>query len=142
VLIVLTDGENQVGGQYSIPNDLYFNGLSGVGTNSISAPTITRPDGTSLQGGTMDYSEVKPLPANGIGYSNDVNAFQIGVCNAIKRSGVTIYAITFGSVSATAAATMQSCSTSGDYYHAPDGPTLTAIFDQIAGNLGVLRLTQ
>jgi Flp pilus assembly protein TadG len=142
VMIVLTDGENQVGGQYSIPNDLYFNGLSGVGTNNISAPSIVRPDGTSLQNGTMDYSEVQTLPTNGVGYSNDVNTFQLGVCSAIKQSGVTIYAITFGSVSSTAAATMQTCATSGDYYHAPDGPTLTAIFQQIAGNLGVLRLTQ
>lgn len=142
VMIVLTDGENQVGGKYSIPNDLYFNGLSGVGTNNISAPTIYRTDGTSLSNGTMDYSEYQPLPSSGQGYSNDVNTFQLGVCSAIRNSGITIYAITFGSVSTTAANTMQSCATPGNYYHAPNGATLNQIFQQIAGNLGTLRLTQ
>lgn len=143
VMVVLTDGENQVGGAYSLPNDLYFNGLTGVGSKAISAPTVARSDGTgSLANGTMDYSEVSSLPASGQGYSNDVNSFQLGVCTAIKNSGVTIYAITFGSVSSTAAATMSACATSGDYYHAPDGPTLDQIFQQIAGSLGVLRLTQ
>jgi hypothetical protein len=37
---------------------------------------------------------------------------------------------------------MQSCASPGDYYHAPTNATLDAIFQQIAGNLGVLRLTQ
>jgi len=142
VMIVLTDGENQVGGQYSIPNDLYFNGLSGVGTNSLSAPGITRTDGTTLANGLMDSSELTPLASNGVGNSADINSLQLGVCTAIKNSGITIYSITFGSVSSVAAATMQSCASAGDYYHAPNGATLTSIFQEIAGNLGVLRLVQ
>lgn len=142
VMIVLTDGENQMGKQYAVPNDLYFNGLSGVGTNKIPAPTILRSDGTTLADATMDYTERMPLPANGQGYSNDINDFQIGVCNAVKQNGITIYAITFGNVSTTAANTMQSCASSGNYYHAPDSTSLNTIFQQIAGSLGVLRLTQ
>lgn len=142
VMIVLTDGENQVGGQYSIPNDLYFNGLSGVGTNSLAAPSITRTDGTTLANGLMDSSELTPLANNGVGNSADINTFQLGVCTAIKNSGITIYSITFGSVSSVAAATMRSCATPGDYYHAPNGATLNTIFQEIAGNLGVLRLVQ
>lgn len=142
VMIVLTDGENQVGGQYSIPNDLYFNGLSGVGTNSLAAPGIRRSDGTTLANALMDSSELTPLANNGVGNSADINSFQLGVCTAIKNSGITIYAITFGSVSSVAAATMQSCATQGDYYHAPNGATLNSIFQEIAGNLGVLRLVQ
>jgi hypothetical protein len=142
VMIVLTDGENQVGNQYSIPNDLYFNGLSGVGTNSLAAPSITRSDGTTLANALMDSSELTPLASNGVGNSADINSFQLGVCTAIKNSGITIYSITFGSVSSVAAATMQSCATPGDYYHAPNGATLNSIFQEIAGNLGVLRLVQ
>jgi Flp pilus assembly protein TadG len=142
VMIVLTDGENQVGGRYSIPNDLYFNGLSGVGTNSLAAPSVFRSDGTSLANGTMDFSEYKPLPSDGQGYSDDVNTFQLAACSAIKASGITLYAITFGSVSKTAASTMQRCATAGDYYHAPNSATLNTIFQQIAGSLGTLRLTQ
>jgi hypothetical protein len=143
VMIVLTDGENQVGGAYSVPNDLYFNGLTGVGSKAITAPTVPRIEGTgSLSNGTMDYSEVNALPSSGQGYSNDVNSFQLGVCSAIKNSGITLYAITFGNVSTTAKNTMQSCATSGDYYHAPTGTDLNNIFSEIAGNLGVLRLTK
>jgi hypothetical protein len=37
---------------------------------------------------------------------------------------------------------MQSCATPGDYYHAPNGATLNSIFQEIAGNLGELRLVQ
>ncbi|MFM0557325.1 VWA domain-containing protein [Paraburkholderia sediminicola] len=142
VMIVLTDGENQVGGQYAIPNDLYFNSLSGVGTNSLSAPGVMRTDGTTLANGLMDSSELTPLASNGVGNSADINTFQVGVCTAIKNSGITIYSITFGSVSSVAAATMRSCATPGDYYHAPNGATLNSIFQEIAGNLGVLRLVQ
>ncbi|MGI4858571.1 MAG: VWA domain-containing protein [Janthinobacterium lividum] len=142
VMIVLTDGENNVGARDELPNYLYFNGLSGVGTNLIPAPTIARTDGTTLANATMDYSETVALPASGKGTSTDINTFQLGVCNAVKASGITVYAITFGSVSTVAAATMQSCASSGNYYHAPDSATLNTIFTAIAGNLGILRLTQ
>jgi len=142
-MIVLTDGENQVGSQYAIPNDLYFNGLSGVGTNQIPAPTTFRAsDNTTMGNASMDYSETLPLPSNGVGYSNDVNDYQLAVCTAVKNSGITVYAITFGNVSTTAQNTMQSCATSGDYYSASDGTALNAIFEKIAGSIGVLRLTQ
>jgi hypothetical protein len=142
VMIVLTDGENQVGGAYSIPNDLYFNGLSGVGSNSLAAPTILRSNGKTLSDGRTDSSETYTLATNGVGNSADINTFQLGVCSAVKASGVTIYSITFGNVSSVAAATMQSCATTGNYYHAPDGPALQQIFQQIAGNLGELRLVK
>jgi hypothetical protein len=74
----------------------------------------------------------------------DINAFQLGVCTAMKNSGIIVYAITFGSDASSSVAqqTMQSCASPGNYYHAPTNATLDAIFQQIAGNLGVLRLTQ
>jgi hypothetical protein len=150
VMIVLTDGENQIGAAGSIPNDLYFNGLSGVGTRSLAAPTVLRTDGSNLSNGLTDSSELHggspadPTSGNNAGYPDDVNTFQAAVCTAIKQSGVTIYAITFGSDASNSVAqqAMQNCATPGDYYHAPDNTTLNAIFQQIAGHLGVLRLTQ
>jgi Flp pilus assembly protein TadG len=150
VMIVLTDGENQIGAAGSIPNDLYFNGLSGVGSRSLAAPTVVRTDGTSLSNGLTDSSELHgnnpadPSSGNNAGWPDDVNTFQSAVCTAIKQSGVIVYAITFGTSASKSVAqqAMQDCASPGNYYHAPDNATLNAIFQQIAGNLGVLRLTQ
>lgn len=75
----------------------------------------------------------------------DLNAFQLAVCSAMKQDGIVIYSITFGDYGddpGKAQATMQSCASPGNYYHAPSNATLNQIFQQIAGNLGVLRLTQ
>lgn len=143
VMVVLTDGENQVGNAGYLPNDLYFNGLSGVGTNNLSAPTVARTDSSgTLSNGTMESSENYALPTSGTGNSSDINSFQVAVCTAIKNSGVTIYAFTFGSVSTTAANTMTACASPGDYKNAPTNQDLATDFAQIAQNLGILRLTQ
>jgi Flp pilus assembly protein TadG len=144
VMVVLTDGENDVGVQYLAPNDLYFNGLSGVGNATLTAPTVVRTDGTTMSNGRMDAIELhgNALQSGGVGWPDDINTFQLAACTAMKNSGITIYAITFGTVSDVAAATMQSCATTGNYYHAPDNASLNTIFNQIAGNLGILRLTQ
>ncbi|SAK61685.1 hypothetical protein AWB76_03091 [Caballeronia temeraria] len=150
VMIVLTDGLNQIGAAGSIPNTLYFNGLSGVGTNSLSAPTVLRADGSKMSNALTDSSELHggsvkdPSSGNNAGYPDDANSYQLAICSAIKAAGITIYSITFGASasSSTAQLTMQSCASPGNYYHAPDNTTLDNIFQQIAGNLGVLRLTK
>jgi Flp pilus assembly protein TadG len=131
VAIVLTDGENDPGSANGIMPPPSFNGLSGVGSSALQAPTVTRSDGSSLVNGSTTSV-------------TDINAFQLGVCTAMKNDGIIIYAITFGSDAASAVAqqAMQSCASPGNYYHAPTNATLDAIFQQIAGNLGVLRLTQ
>ncbi|WP_240975173.1 TadE/TadG family type IV pilus assembly protein [Paraburkholderia aromaticivorans] len=131
VAIVLTDGENDPGSANGMMPPPSFNGLSGVGSSALQAPTVTRSDGSSLVNGSTTSV-------------TDINAFQLGVCTAMKNSGIIIYAITFGSDAASPVAqqAMQSCASPGNYYHAPTNATLDAIFQQIAGNLGVLRLTQ
>lgn len=150
VMIVLTDGQNQIGAAGSIPNTLYFNGLSGVGTNSLAAPTVLRADGSKMSNALTDSSElhggdpVDDSSGNGAGYPDDANSYQQAICTAIKAQGITIYAITFGASASSSSArvNMQTCASPGNYYHAPDNTTLDNIFQQIAGNLGVLRLTQ
>lgn len=134
VVIVLTDGENDPGTATGIMPSPSFNGLSAIGSSLLRAPTVTGSNGSPLLNGSM--SSV-----------TDINSFQAAVCTAMKNSGITIYSITFGtygtdSASVSAQTTMQNCASPGDYYHAPDNPTLTAIFQQIASNLGILRLTQ
>jgi Flp pilus assembly protein TadG len=132
VVIVLSDGENDPGGSTGIMPPQAFNGLSGVGNAELRAPTVTRPDGTTLSPGSM-------------GSVSDLNAFQLAVCSAMKQDGIIIYSITFGDYGTdpgNAQGTMRSCASPGNYYHAPSNATLNQIFQQIAGNLGVLRLTQ
>jgi Flp pilus assembly protein TadG len=134
VAIVLTDGENDPGSASGIMPPPSFNGLSGVGNSVLKAPTVYRPDGSQMTNGSMSSVD-------------DINSFQLAVCTAMKNSGITIYAITFGTygtdtASVAAQQTMQSCASPGNYYHAPTNQDLNTIFQQIAGNLGVLRLTQ
>jgi hypothetical protein len=127
VAIVLTDGENAFGNTKGVLAPPWFNGLSGVGDNTLKVPGV-------LSNGNMTSID-------------DINTFQVAVCTAMKQSGIIIYAITFGTYgtdqdSKNAQTTMQSCASPGNYYHAPTSTTLNQIFQQIAGNLGVLRLTQ
>jgi hypothetical protein len=131
VAIVLTDGQNDPGTANGIMPMPSFNGLSGVANNVLQAPTLKRTNGTSLVNGSM--SSV-----------TDINAFQLGVCTAMKNAGIVVYAITFGADASSGVAqqVMQNCASPGDYFHAPTNDDLDAIFQQIAGNLGVLRLTQ
>lgn len=128
VVIVLTDGENDPGSASGIMPSPSFNGLSGVGNSALTAPTVGLPNGSTTS-------------------VSDINTFQLAVCTAMKNDGVTIYSITFGTygtdtTSVQAQQMMQNCASPGNYYHAPTNAALSAIFQQIAGNLGVLRLTQ
>ncbi|SPB12814.1 hypothetical protein NOV72_00119 [Caballeronia novacaledonica] len=135
VAIVLTDGENAFGSSSGLLAPPYFNGLSGVGDNTLKASTVQRTlNNTMLTDGKMTSID-------------DINAFQLAVCTAMKQNGIIIYSITFGTYgtdtdSINAQTTMQACASPGNYYHAPSNATLNQIFQQIAGNLGVLRLTQ
>jgi len=132
VVIVLSDGQNDPGGSTGIMPPQAFNGLSGVGRADLQASSVRRADGSTLNPGSM-------------GSVTDLNAFQLAVCSAMKQEGIIVYSITFGDYGTdpgNAQATMQSCASPGNYFHAPSNATLNQIFQQIAGNLGVLRLTQ
>lgn len=150
VLIVLTDGQNQVSGTSTFPNAIYYNGLSGVGDATLKISSVKRSDGTTLANGRIDSAEVHgnhptDTSAGGAGFTDDLNAFQAALCTAIKNDGVTIYAITFGAdtSSSTAQQTMLACASDpAHYFHAPDNAALQKIFNQIAGGLSELRLIQ
>jgi hypothetical protein len=106
-----------------------FNGLSGVGRADLTSSTVF------------------PKGPGSMGSVDDINTYQLAVCSAMKQDGIIIYSITFGTygtdtASVSAQTTMQNCASPGNYYHAPSNTTLNQIFQQIAGNLGVLRLTQ
>jgi Flp pilus assembly protein TadG len=122
VMIVLSDGNNDVG---SFDTN---NGISGNGTASLSTPTMTYPNSKT----TLKSASASTDP--------DVDAWQLGLCSAIRADGVEVYTITFGSDADTA--TMSSCATQdgAHFYAAPSNAQLTGIFNQIAGSLTTLRL--
>jgi Flp pilus assembly protein TadG len=128
VLILMTDGQNDVSsgqGSNSIPPGqevTYFNGLSGVGTNNLHAPSVSS---------TL---------ANGLIVQSDIDSYQAAVCTAIKNAGITIYTIAFGA--GAAGTSLQSCASPGDYYIASNNSSLNTVFQQIASQIAVLRLTQ
>jgi hypothetical protein len=150
VLIVLTDGQNQVSGTGTFPNAIYFNGLSGVGNATLPVPSVTRSDNTSLANGRIDSAELhnnSPTDpsAGNAGYVDDLNTFQLALCTKMKAEGIIIYAITFGADSASSQAqkSMLACATDANhYFHAPDNATLQQTFGQIAGGLSELRLVK
>ncbi|MGF6768448.1 Flp pilus assembly protein TadG [Paraburkholderia sp. GAS199] len=150
VLIILTDGQNQVSGTNTFPNAIYNNGLSGIGNALLNVPSVTRADGSTLSNGRIDSAELhKNSPtdssAGGAGYVDDLNTYQLALCNKMKAEGITIYAITFGSDSSSSVAqqSMLACATDADhYFHAPDNSTLQKTFGQIAGSLSELRLVK
>jgi hypothetical protein len=123
VLILMTDGQNDVSSS-SIPGQevTYFNGLSGVGTNNLHAPSVS----STLASGSIVL--------------NDINTYQAAVCTAIKNAGITIYTIAFGA--GAAGTSLQSCASPGDYYIASNNSSLNTVFQQIASQIAVLRLTQ
>jgi Flp pilus assembly protein TadG len=65
-----------------------------------------------------------------------------GMCEDIKKNGVIIYAITYGSKPDAATQTLfGKCATSPDYYyHAPDGAKMKSVFKKIGRQLGNLRI--
>ena len=130
VLILMTDGENDVSSS-NVPGQevTYFNGLSGVGTNSLQAPSVASTNYTT---GTL---------ASGTINLDDINSYQAAVCTAIKNAGITIYTIAFGT-GAAANTSLQSCASPGDYYTASSNSALNTVFQQIASQIAVLRLVQ
>ncbi|MGF6932435.1 hypothetical protein OKW41_001574 [Paraburkholderia sp. UCT70] len=130
VLILMTDGENDVTASYVPGQEVtHFNGLSGVGTNSLHAPFVASTDYSS---GTL---------ASGTINLKDINSYQAAVCTAIKNAGITIYTIAFGS-GAAANTGLQSCASPGDYYTASSNSALNSVFQQIASNIGMLTLRE
>lgn len=119
VLILMTDGVNSIGSPTTT-----FNGLSGVGTDSL---------GTTATGAYSTTSS-----SNGV---SNIDAFQQQVCTAIKAQGITIYTIAFGT-GAQANTELQACASPGDFFYASDNTALNTVFQQIATNIGMLQLVQ
>ena len=71
-----------------------------------------------------------------------VNARTAAICTAIKNKNITLWVITFGTLSADTVTRMTACATSGRYFNATNAATIQATFKSIADQISQLRLTR
>jgi len=65
------------------------------------------------------------------------------ICTNMKDNGITVYSITFGSVTGTTLTVMRDCATSiNHYFNAPTAATLNTAFNAIADSLSNLRVSK
>lgn len=120
VILMMTDGQNQV---YDKPN--------------------TSPH-------SSDYTAYGRLDEGVLGTTNKGTALNVvnsrfaDICEAIKREGIIIYTVTFGSgVNSTTKSLYRACATdSTKYLDAPSNQDLINTFEDIAEELSNLHLTQ
>lgn len=135
-LIIITDGENTVStaNMYSIPDiaRMTRSGTSYLGASSGNALSQFSASGYSSR--LRPYGNVS---------TTTQDAIQLATCAAARAQGIKIWAIVYGSDSGTAhsLAVLQQCVTEQAFY-APSDADLQADFENIAGQLSILRLTK
>jgi Flp pilus assembly protein TadG len=148
VAILLTDGNNQ---WYDWPgnskkDNTPINGLPGAGGFSNSSgvgykknKVIEDADYTAYgritEGrlGSTDFDEVQGI----------LDDKMLQVCSDMKREGIQVYTITFGSTNSATKQTYANCASRPDqYYDSPSNSELRAAFVAIATELNNLRISQ
>lgn len=71
-----------------------------------------------------------------------VNARTAALCTAIKNKNITLWVITFGTLSTDTVTRMTACATPGRYFNATNEATIQATFKSIADQISALRLTR
>lgn len=71
-----------------------------------------------------------------------VNLRFAALCSAVKNKNITLWVISFGSVSGDTETRLENCATSGRYFHATNAATIQQTFRSIADEISQLRLTR
>lgn len=117
-MVLLTDGENDVGG-----------GGNGFNKSSYNAFGFARNGHLGSTAGTSAESTLNTKTAT--------------VCNSIKAQGIQVYTIGFQVTSSTVTTLLKNCATKPDmYYNSPSNDQLASIFQDIAQGLDELRIAQ
>ena len=117
-LVLLTDGENSVGGGANGHNKSYYNAFGFAAEGHLGH-------------------------TNGYGADSELNQKTAEVCNNIKAKGIVIYTIGFRVSDTTTQNMLKNCATKPDmYYNSPSNSQLAAIFNDIAQGLSELRIAQ
>jgi Flp pilus assembly protein TadG len=119
-LIFMTDGDPCTGvGNYNAYGVAWFDRRQ---TSSSSVPT----DGCTTTG-TL---------------TTQVNERTAALCTAIKNKNITLWVITFGTLSSDTVTRMTACASSGRYFNATNAATIQSTFKSIADQISQLRLTK
>lgn len=70
-----------------------------------------------------------------------IDAHLTALCTAIKNRNITLWVISYGSVSGSTATRLQNCASSGKFFSASNSAALMTQFRQIAAEISDLRLT-
>lgn len=74
--------------------------------------------------------------------TTQVNARTDAICTTIKNKNITLWVVTFGTVSTNTVQRMTACATPGRYFNATNAATLQQTFANIANQISQLRLTR
>ena len=117
-IVVLTDGQNDVGGGLSGFNKSYYNAFGFAKSGHLGSTSGSDAEST-------------------------LNAKTLTVCNAIKAKGVRVYTIGFQITDATTKNLLRDCATEPEMsYNSPSNAELAGIFQDIAQGLSELRIAQ
>lgn len=71
-----------------------------------------------------------------------INARFAALCTAVKNKNITLWVISFGTITTDTKNRLQTCATSNRYFSANDAATLQSTFKSIADQISQLRLTK
>jgi hypothetical protein len=123
ILILMTDGENTIA-QRDTPNDGTYSG-----SGYIWQKRLLRSNGAFLQQGASNATRTEALD------------FRLSeLCTNMKAKDIEIYTIR---VEAGSSELLQACASSRDnFYNVTNSATLTAVFQNIAGQIAALHLSR
>ena len=80
--------------------------------------------------------------ATGGSDADQANDWTAKACNIIKKEDISVFTITFGSLLEETKDLIRSCATNPkQYYHAASGDELSAVFEDIRGQISALHLS-
>ncbi|MEG6508449.1 pilus assembly protein [Methyloligella sp. 2.7D] len=116
-MVLLTDGENSVGGGSNEHNESYYNAFGYAAEGHL--------------GSTSGYQA-----------EDELDEKTLEVCDNIKATGIRLYTIGF-QVSTSVQNLLQSCASESDmFYNSPSNSELASVFQDIAQGLGDLRVAR
>ncbi len=135
------------GGRLSSPSGIFKDNVNVVPTNGgeVSRHIIFMTDGIMEPNYSIQSAwgiEWHDQRVTDNGYSNDASRHTsrfLAICEAIKAKGIRIWAISFTSGTNS---TLSTCATTGSYYNADNPTELNDAFQEIAKQVGELRITQ